>query len=97
MNDDRVDAMTNKYAWLVSSTWAVLHYIPGENSDTWSSWWDNQQDTRTAACGRTFDATLPGWFSRMGAPRCRNCCQHLGITHGDGAPPNDKTVGEVVG
>jgi hypothetical protein len=33
---------------------------------------------------------MPGIFSRMGAPRCKNCCKKLKIPDGDGAPFNQK-------
>lgn len=31
---------------------------------------------------------MPGIFSRMGAPRCENCCRKLEIPDGKGAPFN---------
>ena len=76
----------------------VLHYVPGENEHTWDGWWDvgPWPKDRTGVCGETFPATLPGMFSRMGAPRCVRCCDVLGITHGKGAPVNDLLCVEVV-
>ena len=44
--------------------------------------------TGVAACGRGLDFHIPGIFSRMGRPRCKDCCRRLGIQPGDGAPFN---------
>ena len=92
----RTDALNNKLAWLVpSKTWNRLHYMPGVDSETWEHWWDNTDGdghTLTAACGSTFVATLPGFMSRMGAPRCKRCCSVLGVPDGDGAPVNDSRL-----
>ena len=43
----------------------------------------------TTACGRSGRFDMPGIFSRMGAPRCRQCCKKVGIPPGDGAPFNN--------
>lgn len=69
----------------------LLHYVEGENDVTWERWWDEGPfpKPRTAVCGAYFPATLPGMFSRMGAPRCDACCAVLSITPGVGAPLND--------
>lgn len=91
-NIEREDALTNKYAWIVSSTWAALHYVNGFNADTWYNWWDHNNHTATTACGRTFEVDLPGIFSRMGLHRCVQCCRKLRIPDGDGAPANNKTL-----
>lgn len=39
-------------------------------------------------CGRTGRLHMPGFFSRMDAPRCHACCKALGIPKGTGAPYN---------
>lgn len=71
----------------------LLHYVPGEDDATWEAWWDVGPfpKDRTAVCGAVFAATLPGMFSRMGAPRCDGCCTALAITPGKGAAMNDDT------
>jgi hypothetical protein len=48
----------------------------------------------TTACGRSGRLDMPGIFSRMGAPRCKQCCKKVGIPAGKGAPANDKTLTE---
>lgn len=71
----------------------LLHYVEGEDDKTWEAWWDDGPwpKARTAACGASFPASLPGMFSRMGAPRCDACCAALAITPGKGAALNDDT------
>lgn len=99
---DPDDSLTNKYAWLVEvlppidgeddGEWGEhLHYVPGENGGTWDDWWDEGPfpKRRTPICGDERPVTLPGMFSRMGRPRCPECCAKLGITEGDGAGLND--------
>lgn len=84
-----------KYGWLQSRSGIVLHHIHGVDLDTWNEWWEQESvpgykhPEVVAACGRRFAASLPGIFSRMGAPRCRGCCTRLGLPQGDGAPVND--------
>lgn len=41
-----------------------------------------------AVCGARGHFHMPGFFDRMGAPRCPTCCAALGIPPGDGAPFN---------
>lgn len=40
------------------------------------------------ACGRTGVLCIPGVLSRLGAPRCRRCCERTGMPHGAGSPVN---------
>lgn len=47
-----------------------------------------------AVCGLETDFGIPGIFARMGAPRCKGCCDKLGIPYGDGAPGNAKDFEE---
>lgn len=91
-------ALESKYVWLVSSTWMVLHYIPSIDDDKgatsgwewWDTYWDPPEEhTVTSICGVVSDFQLPGFFSRMGAPRCKRCCRMLGIPEGNGAPSNE--------
>lgn len=43
-------------------------------------------------CGRTMMLCMPGFGSRIGAPRCPKCCEVVGIPAGDGAPYNDRSL-----
>ena len=36
--------------------------------------------------------SIPGLFSRMGATRCRKCCDALGWSRGTGSPKNDNRL-----
>lgn len=99
VNELLVDALDNKYGWLVSTTWDRLHYVPCVTFETWDGWWDSPNvpswfaSTVTAVCGQTFRADLPGMFSRMGCKRCWHCCRALGLPQGKGAPVNDDSLG----
>lgn len=44
--------------------------------------------TGVTVCGRKGELTMPGIFSRMGSPRCHECCSTLGIPRGKGCPEN---------
>lgn len=43
----------------------------------------------TTVCGLRGTFLMPGLFSRMGAKRCKECCEKLGVPQGRGAPFND--------
>jgi hypothetical protein len=43
-------------------------------------------------CGLTGSFSMPGFLSRMDAPRCPACCKTLKIRQGKGAPWNDVTA-----
>lgn len=40
------------------------------------------------ACGRMDVMSMPGILSRIGATRCRDCCDIAGVPYGQGAPFN---------
>ena len=48
----------------------------------------------TTACGLSGRLSMPGIFSRIGAPRCKKCCRKVGIPDGNGAPYNDEALAE---
>lgn len=73
--------------WLVLPSWGRLHRVSE------IVWEDSEDDGMragmgTTLCGRRGFLTMPGILSRMGAPRCADCCRILGIPTGDGAPFN---------
>jgi hypothetical protein len=39
-------------------------------------------------CGIEGDLVMPGIFSRMGLPRCPECCKLMNIPEGNGNPYN---------
>lgn len=58
--------------------------------------YDTPVDGRTL-CGRSCRLTIPGVFSRMGAPRCPACCAAAGLPPGAGSPKNDPLLRRLVG
>jgi hypothetical protein len=48
----------------------------------------------TTACGRSGRLGMPGLFSRMGAPRCKQCCGRVGVLEGRGVPYNDEALSD---
>lgn len=52
----------------------------------------------TTACNRTTArASIPGIGSRLAAPRCKQCCDALGLPHGNGSPKNDAECRRLLG
>src|ERR1700691_2566748 len=47
-----------------------------------------------AMCGFKAVFAMPGVMSRMGAPRCPQCCEAVGIPAGYGAPYNDEKLAQ---
>lgn len=92
------DLLKTKYQWMCFGKWNVLHYI--EEIEDWDDdYWELHEAQFegerhwTAACGITNKIwAAPGIFSRMGRPRCKNCCRAIGITEGVGCPINDDTA-----
>jgi hypothetical protein len=41
-------------------------------------------------CGQAGILAVPGILSRMGLPRCPECCRLAGVPEGDGAPYNSE-------
>lgn len=79
--------------WLVLPSWRALHRVAVAE-------WENVADysgsyieaTGTTLCGKSGALRVPGILSRMGLPRCKECCRLLGLPNGDGAPFNDKKL-----
>lgn len=40
---------------------------------------------------------IPGFFSRLGMPRCVRCCARAGLPRGVGSPKNDPECRRVLG
>ena len=49
-----------------------------------------------STCGLRKWWMIPGIFSRMGMPRCANCCARLGWPRGAGSPKNDEALRPLV-
>jgi hypothetical protein len=88
--------------WYVSKSWNRLHAVP---DDAWTD--EHRADIAAEqavlrpvrlACGRTASSLhIPGWFTRMAAPRCKGCCRALGYEPGTGSPKNDDRIRPLPG
>lgn len=84
----------NHNHWWVHTTSATrLHALPGTTINP-----DDSEElelfrwegiTTRAVCGRERTWWWPGVFSRLGLPRCGDCCDRLGIERGNGTPGNE--------
>ena len=52
-------------------------------------------DGRTV-CGVSGELHIPGFFSRLGLPRCQRCCAMTGMPPGRGSPKNDDACRPLV-
>lgn len=82
------DAANSHWEWMISRSGDRLHYMVDESAqshydDTGEAQWG------VAVCGRAGWWSIPGFFSRLGCPRCAHCCRTLGIPRGDGTPANE--------
>lgn len=78
--------------WIVTGRWDKLH-APAE-------WYDPAYDAydegALTACGLRGWFSIPGVFTRMGAPRCAHCCRITGYPRGKGSPKNDDACRPLV-
>jgi hypothetical protein len=87
-----------RWRWMYTSegTTAILHRmatkgkprIEPDEPDRDSPW----REKATTVCGLKSNFDMPGILSRLGAPRCEDCCKKLGIPAGDGAPFNSEVA-----
>lgn len=93
------DTLKTKYQWLYTKAdeYAFLHYIAEVTA--WDEKFFDAYDAQftgpkpwTSLCGLNVLFVAPGLFSRLGAPRCEECCKELGIPSGEGCPINDKKL-----
>jgi hypothetical protein len=91
-----------RFDWYMSKSWNRLHYVhPAafgiEHRDDIAHEWGVSRPV-TLACGRTATALhIPGFFSRLSAPRCTGCCRATGIPEGPGSPKNSDECRAVLG
>lgn len=79
--------------WVYDTNVALLHALPGgaidpADEDELDAFRDGGITVR-AVCSQDNTWWWPGIASRMGLPRCPECCNRLNIPHGSGAPCND--------
>lgn len=88
----KLEKRLSHMAWLKNNKRKTLHCVPSsvdENGIVDENLVDEGQLVYTALCGRTQMFSVPGVFSRMYAPRCKNCCSALKISPGIGTPLNE--------
>lgn len=79
------------WVYLKKDDYKWLHAPVGDHPDA-----DVSAKGRTA-CGVKGRMEIPGLFSRMGLPRCRECCEATGLPIGMGSPKNDPDCRRVLG
>lgn len=87
------------YDWLVTTHGGVLHHAEITDPDDLAEIADGGtvEDVRLTCGRRAKSVTIPGVFTRMGAPRCQRCCDRLGYPHGIGSPKNDAEIRVMLG
>lgn len=81
-----------EWDWIVTGRWDRLH-APEKWDDPDYGAYDEEAVT---ACGLTGWFSIPGVFTRMGAPRCAHCCRIRGYPRGNGSPKNDDAIRPLV-
>jgi hypothetical protein len=87
------------YDWLVSRAWNRLHFAE-LTTDQLAAMYDDRclWTNIRLACGRTAAyISIPGVFTRLGAPRCLGCCRALNYSPGNGSPKNDPACRALLG
>lgn len=78
--------------WVQSIKKPVLHRLSDdavENVEGQDNDFAGVNFRGTTMCGRKSPHWfMPGIFSRMDAPRCKQCCRILGLSEGNGCPAN---------
>lgn len=87
-----------KYDWVIPFKGSKLHAVKFAASSMLVDYedWDEQTEL-TLACGRKTTAMIPGMFTRMGAPRCKQCCAAMKYPQGTGSPKNDDACRLILG
>lgn len=89
MSRDTYNVLAER-SWVCLTSWNVLHHAAQWNPDIETS------ANGVTSCGRTGLLSIPGVFTRMGAPRCKQCCRRLNYPLGIGSPKNDDGCRELV-
>lgn len=77
--------------WVNVERGRTIHRLRTLTSDrrTWKGFPSGEGIT---VCGKEGKVWMPGFLSRLSAPRCVACCRLLGIPKGSGAPYNDPSM-----
>lgn len=84
-----------EWDWVVTGRWDKLHHLaafdgPEQAATDWGG-------PGRFSCGRRGKfVCIPGVFTRMGAPRCDQCCRKVGYPLGIGSPKNDDACKALV-
>ena len=82
-----------RYDWVQSPSGVILHHLAELDAVDAGEWCA----TGRSACGVRTTWRIPGFLSRLGAERCRRCCDRLGIARGIGSPSNDPALRRWLG
>lgn len=96
MSTDPKFAEVAEWDWVYTAIVAGerLHHLATiENPETVDADW---QADGVSTCGLRNRWVIPGVISRMGMPRCANCCARLGWPKGVGSPKNDDVLRPLV-
>jgi len=67
---------------MVLPSWRRLHRVAE------IEWEEETWGMGVTVCGLRGRMDVPGFTNRLGMPRCRHCCNAVGVPPGDGAPYN---------
>lgn len=82
-----------EYDWVVTQTYKTLHCV--RELDDAPQFVLDAMGSGITQCGVRTWLYIPGIFTRMGAPRCKRCCQAVGFPQGTGSPKNDPSCREL--
>jgi hypothetical protein len=75
---------TAEWCWVLLGQGDCLHAVGSIVNDAEEDW----QGDGFTACGREGSMFIPGLFTRMGAPRCKQCCKLASMPEGTQSPKN---------
>ena len=81
-----------EWDWVELLAGSVLHAVASVTNDPDDDW----RGEGATECGRSGEFVIPGLFTRMGAQRCKRCCDRTSMPHGKGSPKNDDACRPVV-
>lgn len=85
--------------WVVARSWNRLHAV--ELTDAQVAVFEDEtivEGPVRLACGQTAASiTIPGFTTRLGAPRCVRCCRATGLPPGTGSPKNSPECRSILG
>lgn len=90
-------ALSSKYTWFQTYYGERLHFLPDADEEGfWEIVVELGEYYTKAICGRWSRYNAPGIAARIVLPRCKRCCDALGIPYGQGTPFNDDSSRKLV-